>query len=374
MPQTISNITTPQSKRPNRRSIALSRFKRKLLGHVWLVRAGILTLVILGLYLTFLLFGRLFSNLGVGNFSGLVYSFLSTPESQIASLSGRTNLVIMGKGGEGHTAGDLTDTIIFVSVSHTKPGVTLISLPRDIWVPAIRAKLNSAYYWGNQKQPASSAGGPGGGLVLAKSEVEQIVGMPVHYAVVVDFTAFTKVIDVLGGIELNVERGFIDEKYPIPGHENDKCGGDPEFKCRYEIVKFNAGPQMMDGETALKFVRSRNAEGDEGTDIAREARQQKVIVAIKDKILSPSILLNPKRAFAIWKVVSDSVETDISGNAGVILARRLISSRRSFGLYVLPQDLLENPPISSRYDNQYVFIPSGDNWKEVQAWIKENIR
>src|SRR5690606_10518850 len=98
-----------------------------------------------------------------------------------------------------------------------------------------------------------------------KTQVEKIAGVPVHYAVVVDFNAFENVIDLIGGIEVNVLTPFVDSKYPIPGKENDLCGGDPEFTCRYETLVFEKGLTFMDGETALKFARSRNAEGDEGT-------------------------------------------------------------------------------------------------------------
>lgn len=262
-------------------------------------------------------------------------------------------------------ASELTDTIIFASVSHNNSRVTVVSLPRDIWIPAIRAKINSSYYWGKQKKE-------GGGLILAKSTVEEIVGSPVHYGMVVDFSGFIKIVDVIGGVAVDVERGFVDEEYPIPGRENDLCDGDPVFACRYETIKFEKGRQMMNGETALKFVRSRNAEGEEGTDIAREARQQKVITAMKEKGLSPSTLLNPRKVFAIWRVLRDSLETDLDTPSAAILARRLISNK-STRSFVLPEDFLENPPISPRYDNQYVFVPKAGDWSEINKWVLERL-
>jgi LCP family protein required for cell wall assembly len=114
---------------------------------------------------------------------------------------------------------------MFVSIDHISPSFTIISLPRDIWIPALRAKLNSVYYWGNQKEE-------GGGLPLSKSVVEEIVGQPVEYGIVIDFEGFQEIIDVLGGVEVNVERSFTDERFPIEGKENDECEGDPEYKCR----------------------------------------------------------------------------------------------------------------------------------------------
>lgn len=351
------------SERLKRRARTFSRIKRRFLKHIWVARLTILAAALALLYLVVLLVSLIFRNTAVSNFLGMANSFIFTPKEGTQSIEGRTNILIMGKGGAGHDAPDLTDTIIFASVSHADPSAVLISLPRDIWIPELRAKLNSVYYWGNQRQK-------NGGLVLAKSTVEEIVGQPVHYGVVLDFAGFTKLIDVLGGIEIEVERAFVDEKYPIPGREDDECDGDPEYRCRYEAIRFETGFQMMDGATALKFVRSRNAEGDEGTDLARAARQEKVLVAARQAILAPKILLSPGKILAVWDVVRESVETDINASAGAILARRTLQADEQMESHVLLEDLLINPPASARYDNLYVFIPKGDDWGEVHRWVE----
>ena len=288
--------------------------------------------------------------------------FIFTPQEKIQTNEGRTNILVLGKGGEGHEAPDLTDTIIYLSISHKPASVSLISLPRDIWVPQIRAKVNSAYYWGNQRQK-------GGGTILAKSTVEEIVGQPIHYALVVDFAAFKNVVDILGGVEVEVERSFTDEKFPIPGKENDECGGDPEFSCRYETIHFEKGLKTMDGDTALKFVRSRNAEGDEGTDIAREARQQKVIAAIKKKILGKEVVLSLDKLLALSEVARQHIETDMTASSIAIIARRALGAKDEVSSFVLPDRFLLNPPRSARYDNLYVFIPQKGDWGDVHLWV-----
>lgn len=342
------------------------RIKRRLLKHIWLVRIGLVASILLGTFLFITLTGFIFEKVGITNYGEAISNFIFAPASKVKSLGGRTNILILGKAGQGHEASDLTDSIIFASVSHQSSGISLFSLPRDIWVSAIRAKINSAYYWGKQKEE-------GGGLILAKSTVEEIVGSPVDYGMVVDFSGFIKIVDVIGGIEVDVERGFVDEKYPIPGKENDLCDGDPIFACRYETIKFEKGRQTMDGDTALKFVRSRNAEGEEGTDLARAARQQKVLLAIRQKVLTPGVLISPRKLLAIWKAVRDSVETDISASEGGVLLRRVLAGRETFQTYVLNEDLLTHPPISPRYDNQYVFIPKTGDWSQVHRWILERL-
>ena len=349
-----------------KKSRFFQRTKRRLLKHVWLVRFGLLASFIVGLYLFFAVFGFIFERVGITNYGQVIYNFLFAPASAVESVEGRTNVLILGKGGEGHAASDLTDTIIFASVSLGKPAVSLFSLPRDVWIPEIRAKVNSAYYWGEQKQE-------GGGLILAKSTVEEIVGQPVHYALVVDFSGFVEIIDVLGGIEVDVERAFVDTKYPIPGKEEDLCEGDKEYKCRYETISFEKGVQIMDGATALKFVRSRNAEGEEGTDIARAARQQKVLLGIRQKVLSPATFLSPLKLIRIWKVVMKSIESDIPAEKGAVLVRKAFSAREKVSTFVLADELLLNPPSLPRFDYQYVFIPREGDWSEVHQWISERL-
>lgn len=364
----ISNSNTEKavlsSRKLSKKLVAISRIKRKLLKHVWIVRLFLIACLFLGFYLVFILTSSVLKKSDAGLYARAALDFFLTPEEKIRTTNGRTNILILGKGGEGHEAPDLTDTIIFASVYHNEPLLFLLSLPRDIWIPELRAKLNSAYYWGNQREE-------GGGLVLAKAVAEKIVGQPIHYGVVIDFSGFTKIIDEVGGVEVDVERGFVDEKYPIAGRENDTCNGDPNYSCRYETVTFEKGKQFMDGETALKFVRSRNAEGDEGTDLARAARQQKVIWALREKILSSYVLLSPRRILAIAKLFENYIETDIDPSAAAILARRVFQGRERINSHVLSEDLLINPPLSPQYDNLYVFIPKSGTWDEVNKWIEK---
>lgn len=368
-PNSNSNTTDSEliERRLKKKKITISRLKRKIFKHVWATRIGIIAAFFVGIYLILALVGVLLSSFGLKNYIRLVSDFVFTPQEKIKSTDGRTNIAILGKAGGEHPGADLTDTMIFASVSHTGDDLVLISLPRDIWIPELRAKLNSAYFWGNQKQE-------GGGIKLAKSTMEEIVGQPIHYGVVGDFMAFKDVIDALGGIDIDIENSFVDPKYPVVGRENEDCGNtDTEFECRYTAVRFEKGLTHMDGATALIFVRSRNAEGDEGTDIAREARQQKVISSLTKKILSLETLLDFKKLSKVWEIVTLSIETDIDAASGAILARRFWEARGEMVSFLIPEDLLVNPPISSRYDNLYVFIPTDGTWEKVHKWVKEKL-
>lgn len=343
--------------------VALLRIKRRILKHVWAVRIfGIVASLLL---LVIILYGvvAVFKPIGISRYLSLFKTFVFTPMDRVKSIDGRTNILILGKGGKDHEAPELTDTMMFASISHSGAGITLVSLPRDIWIPQLKAKLNSTYYWGNKKTE-------GGGFVLAKATVEEIIGQPIQYVAVIDFSGITNVVDTLGGVEVEVDRAFTDERYPIAGREADKCGGDITLACRYETVKFEKGLQHMDGATTLKFIRSRYAEGDEGTDFARSARQQKVIAAIEKKITTRDVLFSPTKVRGLVDLFEKSVETDIDESAGAILARRLFDGRATRQSHVLGEDFLVNPPIQAKYDNLYVFVPKEGNWDKVHEWIK----
>mgnify|MGYP001604583102 CR=1 FL=1 len=195
--------------------------------------------------------------LGIFLFSTLASVYYFTPNIQ------KTSFLILGISGPGHDSPTLTDTMIFSSVS-TK-GLTTISVPRDIWYQPAQAKINTLYYYGQKN---------GSNIDLVKQGMFDILGQTIEHWVIVDFNTFQKVIDWVGGINIYVDQAFDDYKYPIAEKEDDLCNGDKEYKCRYEYIRFAPGWQSMNGEKALKFVRSRNAEGDEGTDTARSKRQE----------------------------------------------------------------------------------------------------
>jgi LCP family protein required for cell wall assembly len=367
-----SNTTEPEIDATNNQKkakIEYLRIKRKILSHITTVRVVILILLVGVALLIGFLAVKGTQALNIPVYFNAAYNFIKAPVEQLASYEGRTNVLVMGKAGGTHDGPDLTDTMMLVSFSLKDGGIKIISIPRDVWIPEIRAKINSAYYWGNQKNA-------GGGITFAKAITAGVVGVPIQYGAIVDFSGFKDIIDELGGIEVNIENSFTDHLYPIAGRENDHCGGDPQYLCRYETLHFVQGKQLMDGETALKFVRSRHAEGVEGTDVARGARQQKIITAIKDKLLDKKTYTNPWRDIAIFKVILASIQTDIDYPTAAILARLVYNNNDSIKSFIIPEDLLINPPVSARYDMQSVFIPKAGNgkWKNINDWIVTSLQ
>ncbi|MCJ7804691.1 LCP family protein [Patescibacteria group bacterium] len=273
--------------------------------------------------------------------------------------SGRTSFLILGIAGENYSGDDLTDSMIFLSTENQTGKTLVLSLPRDIWVAPLRAKLNTVYHYQ--------------GLAETEKIVEEILGQKVDYGILIDFKLFTQLVDFLGGVEVEVERTFDDFKYPIAGKENDLCEGDPEYQCRYEHLHFEAGRQNMDGATALKYVRSRNAEGEEGTDFARSQRQQRLLLAIQKKIFTPKVMLNPWQTWPLIKITLANIKTDIPSSDYWNLIKTALKWRKAnFRMLVLNDGYLINPPTSQqRYDNQWVLIPKSGNWQEIHEYLKK---
>ncbi len=279
--------------------------------------------------------------------------------NRIPRITEPVSILILGKSGEGHTAPNLTDTIMVMFLNPESKRISFLSVPRDIWISEIRAKLNTAYHYG--------------GFKMANDSINSITGISPSNTVVVDFSLFKDVIDSIGGIEVGVENSFVDNKYPIEGKENDLCNGDTTYSCRYEALTFNAGTNQMNGETALKFVRSRNAEGDEGTDLARSKRQQKVISAIQNKLLSVDSLFNTDSLRKLYEVVVSHVETDMDQETALSLAMFIFESRDNINYISIPEDLIEVSQNDKKYDRQYVFLPKSGSWLQIQEWVSKSI-
>lgn len=317
----------------------------------------------------------------------VLFQYFFQKEITLKKTDDRVNILLLGIGGGKHDGPLLTDTIIYVSIDPKTNKITLVSLPRDLWIPEFKAKINTAYSSGENKQKD-------GGLILAKAIVEKILDQPVDYALRVDFNGFVRAIDMVGGLDIDVARDFDDFEYPISGKEVDTCGYTGEefekratasslleaFPCRYEHISFHKGIEHMNGERALRFVRSRHAVGIEGTDFARSERQEKVIAAFKNKVFSVGTFLNPTRILSLYDVFKDSIHTDIiqqEYDDFIRLAQKMekgIIKNVVFYYTDEPEKesgFLINPPVSDEYNNQWVVIPRlGEGvYTEMQAYV-----
>lgn len=352
--------------------LELAKLRRKIFQHYTLVQKaivlGVITLIILTSYFFLLPLARIAAELLVGPVN--IVSLINPKTEALKNENSRTNVLLLGAGGALHEGPNLTDTIIIASLKTTLsendvvPSIILISLPRDIYLDSLQEKINAAYEIGSRQNSRA-------GLALAKSAVWEISGLPIHYAVKVDFSAFEKVTDILGGINLTIERVLDDPQYPLPGKETDLCAGDPEFLCRYEHLYFPQGRTHLDGQTALKFVRSRHALGEEGTDFARIRRQQLVLAALKDKFFSTQTFLNPSAILAIYEELKNHIETDFDQNEAA-LALKIAWHYKNAAVKSLTVDLnlLEAPPVDHR---GWVLTPKDGDFTAVHQYVKTQL-
>ena len=205
---------------------------------------------------------------------------------------GRINILLLGKASENFPGQNLTDTIIIASFDTKNDKVALMSLPRDLYVPLPESeswsKINSVYTLSQDENDPFS---------LIRDTVSEITGLPIHYAISVDYTAFIETVNTLGGVNIMVERDIYDTRFPGPHYS-------------YTTFKLEKGFHNLDGETALKYVRERHS--DPQGDFGRAHRQQKMIQAIKNKAFSTQTLLNPLAIGKLLQTLETNVRTDIT--------------------------------------------------------------
>jgi LCP family protein required for cell wall assembly len=216
---------------------------------------------------------------------------------------------------------------------------SILSVPRDLQltIPGHgQDRINTANVYG------SLQGDPDGGPALLETTIEANFSIPIDGYLMVDFRAFEQIVDTLGGIEVEVPTRLHDTRYPDPK---------PEDPYAYKTIHFEPGLQHMDGSQALEYARSRMST----SDFDRAKRQQLVLLAIREKALSPSAIPRWPRLVA---VAMDSIRTDFEMDELLALAfsaARIDTSK-------LKQAVLEHPLVYShrRADGAAVQLPQWD--------------
>lgn len=291
-----------------------------------------------------------------GIFTRLKHFIFSKDVKLEGQRSDRINILLLGMGGVGHDGPFLTDTIIIASIKPSTGEVAMISIPRDLGVdiPGFGwGKINHANSIGEVKKT-------NWGAAFATEVVEDTFNIDINYYTRVDFKAFEEIVDEVGGVNVNVERTFSDYQYPAPNDE-------------YRTVSFSKGEQSMNGSRALIYARSRHGNNGEGSDFARARRQQKVLLALKEKIFSVRTLANPVHIHNIIKSLDKHLTTNMSFSdiiALVKMARELDTG--NIITLVLDNGVdgyLENSHSSS---GAFILRPKTGNFDEINQAI-ENI-
>lgn len=239
-----------------------------------------------------------------------------------------------------------TDAIMLARIDPQRGRIALLSFPRDLWVtiPGYGAsRINAAYVWGEIYQA------DGGGLALAKATLSELTGVPIDYVVMADFEGFIGAIDSLDGITVNVDTPLDDPQFPT-------------LDYGYTHAHFDAGPQHMDGITALTYSRIRHPD----SDFARIKRQQAVMIALGERLRERGDLQNLLAADRITSALRDYVRTDIPQDK--LLA--ILWSLRTLAADKVERFALEPEAISFGIgDDRYAEVPIPNALSElVSRW------
>lgn len=289
-----------------------------------------------------------------------------TSQTNYMNTADRVNLLVMGYGGGTHPGGNLTDSMMVMSVLGANDHTTLISVPRDLWVQVPEGsgnygKINSVYEYSSKNGQDPVAGGN-----AAAAKVSLVTGLNVPYWLTINFTGFKDFINSIGGIDVYVPDSF-NACYPA----ND----DPSVNASWIKVQFNKGMQHMNGATAIEYARAReplevcNKGKSENlaelTDFARSARQQIIIKAAMSKLKQVSTW--PKLYDAL-NALQKTVYTNMSL---ADLARFALVMNLNTAHHVGLSN--QNVLVDSSIDGQYALLPANGNWQAIKDYVSKNL-
>jgi LCP family protein required for cell wall assembly len=262
----------------------------------------------------------------------------------------RVTVLLLGMGGEENDAPYLTDTIMVASFKPSTKDVALLSIPRDLLLPLPDKgwrKINSVNAFGE-------ADDAGEGGEYTRQVVESLLGIDIPYYVRIDFQAFRDIVDAVGGVDVYVDRSFTDATYPTADHG-------------VQTVAFAKGWTHLGGDAALQFARSRHGNNGEGSDFARAKRQQKVMLAIKEKLMTIGTYRNPATVTNLIASLKGNVRTNLQLGEMV----RLVRYGQDIGELTIRHKVIDNsaesPLVEGTYGGAYVLLPRNDDWNTLRS-------
>ncbi|MER2600262.1 MAG: LCP family protein [Caldilineales bacterium] len=243
-------------------------------------------------------------------------------------LQSTLNILLLGTDERDLKALGNTDTIMVLAIDQQTGRAALISFPRDLYIPVPgigHSRINIAYPFGEERQA-------GGGLPLLMGAIERNFGIPLEKYVRIDFSGFQQVIDALGGVDVTVDCDLTDELMP-----------------RYFAVEtLAAGEYHMSGVQALYYARSRKTTD----DFDRSRRQQRVLVAVRNRVLEANLI---PRIPDLWKATQNVMDTNLSPAQIIELAQlgATLDAKDLRGLVI--REPLVAPWITSQ--GGYVLLP-----------------
>lgn len=370
-------------KQPESENLAENTIDDKTnLAHI-LLKTSLLSLVItLGLFVVTILAIGVFAYSQVQKFS--IAAGISPKDawttitaglnSELVATNQAKNILILGVDALANRAGDpvLTDTIMIASVNTDTAATSLLSFPRDLWNETYQTKINALYFYGEDRYPIQPE-------QFTQEVLSEMTGVPIHHTVVVSLDQVADLIDALGGIEIDVATGFTDPQFPRDDVDI-KTVTDPALL--YETITFESGLQTMQGKRALAYIRSRHSSDDEGTDQARAARQQQVIAALLEKVISKEVLTNPAKLGQLFAFYNQHFAEKLPLSQVIALGKQLYQQRSNFNFTLNRANLsvaengqpgvLIHPPLSQT-QNQWAYTVTNQAAFKDEVWQKLNL-
>lgn len=371
--------------------------KRKFYQKKWFkILAPIVAILIIASGVAFWKADTMLSKITNGDiFTSLVKSLPGVDNSIQGEKEGRINIALLGMRGEGMVGGGtLADSIIVASIEPVENRVSMISVPRDLYVNnpgwGNQTKINAVYAAGEEN-------GKKQGMEDMKKVLSDVTGIPIHYAVTIDFAGFTQLVDAIGGIEITLDAPFdeavqfnqphvCDSFFTVPtGKFEEKkvkvywpgtttvkrerivasyplCSAPANtLECGGEF-KLPAGKQTLSGAIALCYARSRYT----SSDFERAKRQQQILQLVKDKLVSVGTITNFEKLNGIMDSLGNNVRTDMqpwelkklfdiySGMQNPQLYQRVLEDSE--------EGLLYHPAEGAA---GYILLPIGDNYDKI---------
>lgn len=358
------DMDLPGNESPLRHIDSLLRYGKLAAIRRWTFR-GAVAVVVLVLVIGGFLFSQGFFNVN----KSFHPAAIKTADNGLlkGEADGRINVLLMGRGGGNHDGPDLTDTMMIDSIDVVNHTSTLISIPRDLWVDVPNQgamKINGAFeagefkYLGSETPGSTNPNAIQAGFDEADQVVESVMGVTIHYNVLVSFQAFQQGVDAVDGVTVKVPSDLVD---PTMAWEN---GNNP--------VLAKAGTDSFNGKQALNYVRSRETT----SDFARGQRQRAVLLALKTKVETLGTLSNPLKIAKLAKTFGDNVHTDLSlKNATRLygIVRQVPDTKTtSIGLSDAPNNYVTTGTLAG----QSIALPSAGlfNYGAIQAYIRTQLK
>jgi len=283
----------------------------------------------------------------------------------------KINFIILGldKRDDSLEKTETTDTVILASLNLKTYKVNIISIPRDLWFYNINQKVNEIYPLSLKESNK---------FTYIKDKFKILINQDIDHVVILTTDNLIKFVKLIGGVDLTLDQGFVDTKYPNPEYIKNPSKDIPIYKT----IEFKAGPVHLDESNITEFVRSRKggdtvAQG--GTDLARIHRQQLLLDALLAKVKSGKFINDNSNFIDLYKFWNQDIEKDINDVQAIQIMSTINENINKIELQkseILVGTTAKNGLIyhpTSFINKQWVYVPSDKDYKSLQEFISKSI-